>query len=377
MNSPFQYGRLAAGTTFVSRQLEKQQLIVNLSSGTNTIIISPRRCGKTSLVKEAMSELIKEHLDISVCYIDAFKVRNEHEFYMLYVKEIIKSTSATPESFILTAKEFLGDVAPRFSTGSDTENDFTIELEQNLTKGNETYILDLPERIADKTGMRIIVCVDEFQNLARLKEFPDLEYKIHRAWQRHLKVNFCLSGSKRQVMGEIFNTPQNPFYQFGETILLPKVDENEWIQYIIDLYKRTGKSISKLVATELVQKVKCHTWYVPQYAHFAWILTSNNTTDNILYEAFTQLVNTNLPLYKRECEAMTSSQLSLLIAIANNEKAFTSTAVMQTYGLGTPQNVSKNKELLQRRDLVEKTTEGFVFLDPVFELWFTAEYLHK
>ncbi len=377
MNSPFQYGKLAIGAAFVGRRLEKQQLINNLSSGTNTILVSPRRWGKSSLVRESMSELIKEHLDITVCYIDTFQVRNEREFYILYVKEIIKSISTTAESGILTAMEFLPEVAPRISSGSDPINDFTVDIELNIIKGKELYILNLPERIANKTGKKFIVCVDEFQNLARLKEFSVLENKIQSAWEKHLNVSYCLCGSKMQVMGEIFNTPQNPFYHFGEIILLPKIEENEWVQYILDLYKRTGKSISKLVATELIQKVRCHTWYVLQYAHFTWILTSNNTTNNILNEGFNQIINANLPLYKRECESMTASQLGLLIAIANNEKAFTSTAVMQTYGLGTPQNVSKNKELLQRRELVEKTAKGFTFLDPVYEFWFTAEYLHK
>ena len=131
------------------------------------------------------------------------------------------------------------------------------------------------------------------------------------------------------------------------------------------------------MAIQLVQKVNCHASYVIQYAHFTWILTSNNTSESILLEAFNQVLNTHTSLFKRECEAMTSTQLNLLVAIANNEKAFTSSAVMQKYALGTPQNVSKNKVLLQRRDLVDLTKQGFVFLDPVFEYWFKAEYLQK
>ena len=377
MNSPFQYGKPATGTTFISRQEEKHQLQNNISSGTNSVIISPRRWGKSSLIREALSDLVKEQQDISVCYVDVFHVRSESEFYLLYAKEVIKSVCNCPEEWSATVMQFLQEIAPLISVETDPKIDFTITHALNTLKGHESYILDLPERIAKEKGIRIVICADEFQNLARLREFSDLQTTLNRTWKGHSRVNYCICGSKRHIMAEIFNTQQNPFYHFGEIILLQKIDENEWIQYIVDQFKRTGKSISRIVATDLVQKVKCHTWYVPQYAHFAWILTSNNTTEQILSEAFSQILNAFIPLYKRECEAMTASQLSLLVAIANKEKAFTSTTVMHNYGLGTPQNVSKNKEILQRRDLVEKTPEGFVFLDPVFEFWFTVEFVHK
>lgn len=177
-------------------------------------------------------------------------------------------------------------------------------------------------------------------------------------------------------MTDLFTAPSNPFYRFAQILHLSKISENDWVQYIIDSFKRTGKSISRPIATLLVQRVNCHAWYVQQYAHFSWILTSNNVTESILSESFNQLTITNLALFKRECESMSPSQLGLLIAIASHEKAYTSISAMVKYGLGTPQNVTKNKELMQRKDLVEATPDGFTFLDPVFENWFISEYLN-
>lgn len=377
MNSPFQHGKLATGTTFVNRLSEKQNLKSNLTSEINTILIAPRGFGKSSLLKETIPEIIKEYSDVRVCYIDAFSVRSKAEFLHLYADEVIKATIVDPELWSSATEEFLKELSPRISDRSVHLNDFSVALESLNVKGNEQYILDLPERIANQYGLRVIVCVDEFQNLVRLKEYSELQQNMVPAWQKHQKVSYCISGCRRLIMGEIFNSPENPFYQFGQIVLLPKIGEIDWVQYIIDSFKRTGKSISKIMAILLVQKVNCHASYVIQYAHFTWILTSNNTTESILLEAFNQVLNTHSSLFKRECEAMTTTQLNLLVAIANNEKAFTSSAIMQKYGLGTPQNVSKNKVLLQRRDLVDLTKQGFVFLDPVFEYWFTAEYLQK
>lgn len=87
-----------------------------------------------------------------------------------------------------------------------------------------------------------------------------------------------------------------------------------------------------------------------------------------------QVIDSNMPLYLRECESLSASQINLLSAIANGEKNLTSVAVINKYSLGTPQNVSKNKQALQRKDLIDRTKNGFVFLDPVFEQWFVKEY---
>jgi hypothetical protein len=42
--------------------------------------------------------------------------------------------------------------------------------------------------------------------------------------------------------------------------------------------------------------------------------------------------------------------------------------------MGTPQNISKNKKILQNRDIIEKSKDGFTFLDPVFKRWFVKAY---
>ena len=94
----------------------------------------------------------------------------------------------------------------------------------------------------------------------------------------------------------------------------------------------------------------------------------------ILQQAIEQVIDANLPLYQNECDALTASQLNLLVAISKDEKYLTAVETMNKYKIGTPQNVAKNKKMLQNRDIIEKTKDGFVFLDPVFKLWFVKMY---
>jgi AAA+ ATPase superfamily predicted ATPase len=374
MKSPFQYGKLAEGLAFVNRTKEKQMLKNNLVSGINTMLISPRRLGKSSLVKSAMVELQNENKNIKVCYIDAFTILSEEEFYQAFARETVKSTGNAWKSWISTAKEYLKALSPRISIGSDPVYDFSIGFELRAIKDNELDLLNLPERIAQSKNIRLIVCIDEFQQLAKLKNYEAMEQKMRSVWQHQQNVSYCLYGSKRHMMIDIFNSSSKPFYRFGQIMFLSKIAASEWVDFIVRSFGETGKKISATLAAQLAGMVELHSWYVQQLAHFVWNLTDDEVSANILQEAFEQVIDTNMPLYQNECESLTASQINLLIAIANKERSLTAVSVMAKYKLGTPQNVSKNKKMLQNADLTDKTKEGFVFLDPVFNYWFAREY---
>ncbi|MCL2650415.1 MAG: ATP-binding protein [Candidatus Azobacteroides sp.] len=371
---PFQYGKLAEGFSFVNRVKEKQTLKRNLTSGINTMLISPRRLGKSSLVKVAMAELEKENPDIKVCFIDAFTIKSGEEFYQAFARELIKTASNKWETWISTAKKFLAALSPKISIGVDPMTDFSIGLEWKTIKENELELLNLPEKIAQAKKIRVVVCIDEFQNLAKLKEYDALEQKMRAVWQHQQNVTYCLYGSKRHMMIDIFNSSLKPFYRFGQIMFLTKIAETEWVNFIVKSFETTGKSISETLALELVQMVDSHSWYVQQLAYFVWNLTENKANTDILQQAIEQVIDANLPLYQNECDALTASQLNLLVAAANNERNLTAVETMNKYSMGTPQNVSKNKNVLQNRDIIEKTKDGFAFLDPVFKRWFVREY---
>jgi len=372
--SPFRYGKLAEGASFVNRTKEKQTLKNNLISGINTMLISPRRLGKSSLVKTAMTELQKEQSNVKICYIDAFTILTEEDFYQTFAREVVKATGNKWESWIVTAKKYLKALSPRISVGADPMYDFSIGLEFSAIKENELELLDLPEKIAKTKNIQLIVCIDEFQNLAKLNNYEALEQKMRSVWQHQQNVSYCLYGSKRHMMMDIFNSSSKPFYRFGQIMFLSKISENEWIDFIVRSFQNNNKKISVDLASELVNKVQLYSWYVQQFAHFVWNMTDKEVTNDILQQAFEQVIDSNMPLYLRECEFLSASQINLLLAIANGEKNLTSVSVITKYNLGTPQNVLKNKTVLQKRDLIDKTKTDFVFLDPVFEQWFINEY---
>lgn len=374
MDAPFRYGILADKEFFIDRDADRKELKQLLSSGINTMLISPRRWGKSSLVKKAMNELMLERKDIKVCFIDAFRIHTEEEFYQTYASEVLKATSGPLEQCIADARHFLQSLSPSITIGSDPNNSVSFDLKLNFQKDSEFEILNLPEKIAVSKRIRVIVCIDEFQNLAFLRNYKELEGKMRSAWQQHTSATYCFYGSKRHMMMEIFNTSSNPFYRFGQVLFLKKIATEEWVDFIVHAFEKTGKSISPELALMLTNTVRSHSWYVQQLAYFVWVKTEKVTDSLILRDATEQIISTNLPLFINDCENLLPTQIAILKAVTNGENKLSSASVIEKYHLGNLQTITRNKRRLQEMDIMDKTGDEYSFVDPVFEIWFKEQY---
>ena len=136
---------------------------MNFRYGVNTILISPRRMGKTSLVDKVCS-LLKDD-GIRIARIDAFGCRSEYDFINAFATAVVRATSSRWEEWMENAKVFLSRFVPKISFGQDPINDFSISLEYNASNTTTEDVLALPERIAEAKGYRIVVCIDEFQQI--------------------------------------------------------------------------------------------------------------------------------------------------------------------------------------------------------------------
>lgn len=370
-------GRGANGGSVTNREIEVLKLKSNLINGINTSIISPRRWGKSSLVEKVCKEINREHPEIKIVLIDLFAIGSEEEFLETFAREVLKVSSSKWEEWLTNGKELFKTLTPKFSFGVDPQHDFRLSFDWVELKKNSDEILNLPDEIAKRKNIKIVVCLDEFQNLTVYKNSLSFEKKLRANWQRHKSVTYCLFGSKRHMMTEIFNNSSKPFYRFGDIMFLNKIEGAKWTSFLTERFEDSGKSIEPLIAEKLPAIMKNHSWYVQQLAHYTWNLTVNKATFQELNQALIELIHANYPLYQNEIEQLSITQLNLLRAICFNETKFTSASVMKTYNLGTPRNVSKNKTTLIHKDLIHENEHGYEFLDPAFELWFREQFLNQ
>ena len=231
-------------------------------------------------------------------------------------------------------------------------------------------ILNLPEQIAIKKNIQIVVCIDEFQNLGNFEHAIDFQKNLRAVWQRHKNVCYCLYGSKRHMMIEFFQSQSMPFYKFGSTMFLEKIDVDHWTKFITNSFKKTNKKISTKHAIDLANTVKCHSYYVQQLSHLTWVRTVDEVTEDIINDAIHDIITQNALFYQKVYEELSYTQVNFLKALANGEKRFSSKRVLSDYKLGVPSNVSKIKEALEQKEVIDTFQPEITFLDPVFELWF-------
>ena len=368
--SPFIYGSTVSTKSFTNREKEIRKLSGNLLGGINTTVISPRRWGKSSLVEKVTNAIKADHKDVKVAMIDLFTVNSEEEFLERFAGEVLKASSSKWEEWIRNSKKLFKNLIPKIQVSVDPVSSFSVSFDWEEIKKHSEEILNLPEKIAAEKKIRLIICLDEFQVIAGFKNYDELERKLRAAWQRHKAVTYCIFGSQRHMMTEIFNNPSKPFYRFGDIIVLPKISRESWVDFICTGFRETGKNITEEEAGMIADLMQCHPWYVQQLSHYTWNLTGKSVTMTDIITASGELLNANMPLYQKEIEILSSTQLNLLKAVAKDEKQLTSARVMNEYRLGTPRNVAKNRDLLINNDVIGETDGSYFFLDPAFELWF-------
>jgi AAA+ ATPase superfamily predicted ATPase len=354
---------------------ERKQLKELLDSGINVMLISPRRWGKSSLVKVAMDELMQENKRVRVCFIDAFSIKTEAEFYRTFAKEVISCTASTLEKRLDDVKNFLKGISPSITLKSDATDSLSFDLKFDLQDNDVMEILELPEKLASAKDIQLIVCIDEFQQLALLPGYKAMEGKMRSVWQKQAHTSYCFYGSKRHMMMDIFNNSANPFYRFGQVLFLDKIKKEEWVPFITGAFRRTGKSITDAQAERICDIVKCHSWYLQQLCYFIWSGTSGAVNDEVIDRRVRQLIDTNMPMFMNDVENLTATQIAMLRAVADGEFQFNAMAIVKKYELGSAQTITRNKKILVERDFVEKDNKHYHFADPVFELWFRREYM--
>ena len=369
MKKPFVYGELAENENFIDRFEDRKKLKTFLSNGVNVTLISPRRWGKSSLVKATMKELQSESQNTVACFIDAFRINNETEFYNALATAVVNAITSNFDKGLDIVKKYL----QTFNASIRVKGKI-FEIELNL-KHNEPSksieeLLNIPQILAEQKGIHIIICIDEFQKLADLPEWNRMEGILRSVWQHQQDVTYCLYGSKRHMLMDIFNNSNKPFYRFGQVLYLDKIATTYWVKYIVDTFKETGKEISEELATYICTKMENHSWYVQQLSFFVWADTDNVATKDIIDRQIQAVIDTNMPVFESETDALAPSQIAMLRAVVAGVEHFNATDIVRKYNLGAPQTITRNKKVLVEKDIIEKQSGKFVFVDPLYRLWF-------
>ena len=368
MKTPFVYGIAAESMYFTDREKETKRLLMNFENGINTIIISPRRWGKTSLVNK-VAELMKDSQQVRVVRMDAFSVRTPEDFYRMFATELIKQTATRAEEWMENAKRFLSSLVPVVTVTSDPMNPVSLSLKSVVSDYGEE-VLSLPERIAKDKGIKLVICVDEFQQIGELSDSITFQKKLRTVWQHQHSVSYCLYGSKRHLLMNMFGQRSYPFYKFGDVLFLERIPIEYWQEYIQQRFEQTGKHISATFVEDIYSHVDGNSSYVQQLSWLVWMRTENEVTEEIIADAKQDLLQQNHALFMEQINALTVYQIRFVRAImAGKAQEINRKETIEEFDLGSSANIAIIKKALQKKELIEIEGKDIHFSDPIFIHW--------
>ena len=374
MDTPFIYGKLAVGDNFTDREIEKSRLIQNFISGTNTILVSPRRWGKSSLVLKAAKETEEKNKSIVITVIDLFNIRSEEEFYKAMAEKIIRATSSRLEEVVSNVKKFMKQWMPRISFSPDLQQEFSLGMNWSELKKQPDEVLDLAENIGISKNIKLVICIDEFQNIGFFDDPLAFQKKLRSHWQTHQSVSYCLYGSKRHMLMDVFTSPSMPFYKFGDLIFLSRIAVPLWIPFIEERFGSTGKTISSLLAEKIAVMAEGHPYYVQQLAQLVWLRTEKEATETIVDEALDGLVLQMSLLFQSMTENLTTPQVNFLKMLIEGETRYSTRDNIEKYRLGSSANVSRIRRSLIDKEIIEEQDHALLILDPMYANWLRNYY---
>ena len=253
MEKSFVYGIAVTDYNFTGRTEETRRLKSNFIAGINSVLISPRRYGKTSLVDHVCRNLDRE--DIIIVRLDIFGCKTEYEFYNALAVAVLKQTASKLQLWMEEARDFLVRLTPKIGIPVDPVSEISVSLGITPETHSPEEVLNMVEVIAKRKNRHIVVCIDEFQQVGEFENTKQVQARLRSAWQHHHYTSYCLYGSKRHMMSNIFLNRSMPFYQFGDLLWLQKIPTCDWMDYIINHFEAEGKHVSQQIVERICEVV--------------------------------------------------------------------------------------------------------------------------
>jgi hypothetical protein len=176
------------------------------------------------------------------------------------------------------------------------------------------------------------------------------------------------------MMLDVFTDPSMPFFKFGDLIFLEKIDTGSWTKFIRERFSATGKIISVVQAELIVKVADNHPYYVQQLSQQVWLRTKVKCSDEIVHQAHSSLIEQLSLLFATITDALTNNQINFMKAVVAGEKALSSTDVLTRYHLTNSSNVSRSRQALIEKDILDNMEGILSFQDPMYRSWLEKDF---
>ena len=364
--NPFLLTGYVSPDYFCDREEETKRLISALLNGRNVTLISPRRMGKTGLIRHAF-----HHLNVgkqAKCYyVDLYKTDSLSSLVEQLANVVLGSLDTTEDKIIRQVTTFFKSLRPLFSFDSlSGVPTFTVDVKPELAEHSLTEIFSYMEQ----SGQQCVIAMDEFQSIVNYKD-RNVEALLRSHIQQLTSVHFIFSGSQRHVLENMFASANRPFYQSTQILNLFEIQEDSYSKFARSKFEAHHQQIDEDVFDYLYQKLFGHTWYIQVLLNRLYEIGELSIKKELIDRVLADVVDENEATFQTFIRLISPAQVKLLRAISAEGvvQQILNQSFISKYHLGATSTVSSALKALVEKELVLDIKGNYQVYDRFFSHW--------
>lgn len=373
--NPFVYGEVVPAAAFVDREAELDRLTRDLLAGQKVFLISPRRYGKSSLVRRALAAAARGGaltVDVTVSSYSSYVA-----FLEGYARALV-SVEARLDRARTWLRELLAAVRPevRIEASPDGAGQLALSFPTARTAKDVSVlaaeVFALPARIAEARGRKMAVALDEFQAIAAF-DGGSVEHALRAAVQHQRRVGYVFSGSEPALMERMLGRSR-PFYKAGPVMRLDRIPADRFAAFLESRFRATRVKPSPGLGASIVELAGNLPYDVQRLAHELWddvrAAGKRSAGEEDLHETLRRLLGEHDTLFESLWQRLTLGQRAALRAtVLEDGRELLSADVRGRYRLSGPSTVQTSLAALVREDVLARDGGRYIVVDSLLREW--------
>jgi len=367
---------IATGDCFCNREVIRAQIRNNIEQVQPTLLSAPRRYGKTSLVEQVLQydipqSSLKNHFSHSIELLMAHDLESVQRIILSGIGRLAGDILPFHKSTMIKLQGYFSAMRPEYTMDV---NGPRIALSPKVSLQSITEGLMRLNQMAQQEGVTVTLAMDEFQQIATIRQHAEIEAAIRSAVQRSTHVSYIFTGSNRHLLDIMFENASRPFFGQCERIALERITEDKYRPFILQAAKKKwGTHIDAGALDRILLLTRCHPYYINALCHRLWRHPMAVDASNVNAE-WADFVSQESDNVSAQVGRLAASQRAVMIALAEApEASLTGKTFLQRVRLATS-SCAQAAQALKSADLIyQQQDDTWAVLDPLVE----AALAHK
>ena len=369
LSNPFLTAGYAGSEYFCDRKRETEELVHNLDNDRNTTLISPRRYGKTGLIRHVL-HLMAKRRGVKTVYVDLYPTHSLADFAGSVAVAVAESVESSVDKMLKVVSSLARGFRPTVAIDEFTGRP-KFSFDVNATNAQPS--LEATLAYLESRKGRTVVAIDEFQQIA---EYPEkgVEALLRSKMQFMHNVGFVFSGSRLHMMAEMFHSPKRPFFNSTASMSLDVIDKSTYFRFAASFFRKAGRILPEETFAAAYDRFEGITWYVQSVMKVLYASENPRPTERDVVAAVDQLVEENAMNYGYILSKCTPGAVELLRAVARERVVPEpmSAEFGRKHGLRAASSVRFALDALLKDELLYRRDDGYVVYDRLFAEWLRA-----